>query len=453
MATVNWTNEAYRNGPGALRDFVLRAVAEVLFWGVMLQLITGLYLQSQMVLFDRIVIPNGFSKALLALGLMVLAAASLFLHRGNVALRPCLLPAGVFACYLAADLAWLIATSRLPLSAILFGINKYFLFFAVLPAAALLKPRISPRQLNFRLMLLLVPCIAMALAQFAMNDPLLPTAAEDNSFEIPAVEFFGRTRAFSLFRGVPEFGQTLAFFAALLIAQLVAKPQRNRLATGLLLLLTTVACLATFRRGAYLEYAAAALAAVAIAGRWRMTRALPWIFLTMAIALVGAGALLGSSHAEGMLSSSSLGERLDAWRLALDTWLARPDASILFGTGLSQTSLMGTGLSQIESQQLDYFLVDNGFLAVTVQLGLVGLVLWFWVMHSLWRDMLATAWQTGGSLAIAVSALLSTWMMRDVFDPMFALYPLYAFLVFWSLPSPTPKFVTSPQSGQEPQCP
>jgi uncharacterized membrane protein YfcA len=79
--------------------------------------------------------------------------------------------------------------------------------------------------------------------------------------------------------------------------------------------------------------------------------------------------------------------------------------------------------------------VDNGFLSVAAELGLVGLALWFWLMHALWRDVLAMAWSSRGSLAIAAAALLSTWMMRNVFDPVFSLYPLYVFLVFWSQPA------------------
>jgi hypothetical protein len=52
----------------------------------------------------------------------------------------------------------------------------------------------------------------------------------------------------------------------------------------------------------------------------------------------------------------------------------------------------------------------------------------------LFKDLLGTAWRTRCSIAIAAAALLSTWMMRDVFDPIFSLYPLYAYLVFWSDP-------------------
>ena len=90
--------------------------------------------------------------------------------------------------------------------------------------------------------------------------------------------------------------------------------------------------------------------------------------------------------------------------------------------------------AQIEESAPDYFLVDNGFLAVGAQIGLIGCWhCWCWVMLSLFRDMLQTAWQTHSALAIGVAALLSTWMMRSMFDPLFALYPLYAFLAFWAV--------------------
>jgi O-Antigen ligase len=320
-----------------------------------------------------------------------------------------------------ADLTWLLVTSDLPMGAILAGFNKYFLFFAAIPAAALLRPLMSGRQMTIRFTLLLLPLVAVAMVQYALNDPLLPIASEDGTYEIPAIDFYGQIRAFSLYRSVLECGQGMAFFGALASAQLLAS--RRYAAWNLLLLaLAVAACFATFRRGAYMEFSAAAIAAVAITRRWALSRWLPWVYLAVGVALAGGGTLLSSVDGESIMSWESLAERHDAWTMVLERWLLREDASLLFGTGLAQ----------IESDEIDYFLVDNGFLAVGAQLGIVGLGLWCWVMHALWRDMLATAWRTRDSLAIAVASLLSTWMMRAVFDPLFALYPLYVFLVFWT---------------------
>jgi O-Antigen ligase len=179
----------------------------------------------------------------------------------------------------------------------------------------------------------------------------------------------------------------------------------------------------TFRRGAYLEFGACALTALAICRRWRITTWLPWIYLMIGMGLAGVGTIVGQSQGQGILSAESLSERHDAWNTVLERWLAREDHSLLFGTGLAQ----------IESDEIDYFLVDNAFLAVGAQIGLMGLILWCWVMYALWSDVLATAWSSGSTLAIAVAALFSTWMMRGMFDPLFSLYPLYAFLVFWSV--------------------
>jgi hypothetical protein len=433
MSTASLPNQ-YLHPPGQrVVGAGLRALGEVLFWLIILQLVAGLFLQTQLAVFNRIVIPNGVPKLLTVLGLMALGVGSVYLQRGQIAARSSFFPACIFACYLVADLAWLMMTSDLPAGAILFGFNKYFLFFAALPAAALLRPRLSARQMNTRLVLILVPTAIVALAQFVTNDPLFPTVVEDESFEIPAVEFFGRIRAFSLFRGVLECGQVMAFFGAMMLARLMTERNQRTLGSTVLLALTAGACLVTFRRGAYLEYGAALTAAVAISRGWSMSRWLPWIYLSLALGLACAGPIIGSAT-DGMMSSDSLGERHAAWNVALEKWLMREDASLLVGTGMAQTSLLGTGLSQIESHEVEYFLVDNGFLAVGVQLGLIGLVLWCWVMQSLFRDMLSTAWRTRSTLAIATAALLSTWMMRDVFDPIFSLYPLYAFLVFWSDP-------------------
>jgi hypothetical protein len=404
------------------RDLALRVLGELLFWMVIVQLITGFYLQSQLAMFDgQIILPNGVPKLVLVIAIGLLASAACLLCRGQISLRTCVLPACVFACYLVADLAWLLITSSLPTGAILAGFNKYFLFFATIPAASLLWPVMSERQMRIRFMLLLLPLVAVSMVQYALNDPLLPVTSEDGTYEIPAIDFYGQNRAFSLYRSVLECGQGMAFFGAIALAQLVAS-RRHVVWNLLLLALAAAACFATLRRGAFMEFGAAAIAAVAIARRWALSRWLPWGYLVVGVALAAGGTLLSSVDGEGIMSWESLAERHDAWTMVLENWLLRDDVSLLFGTGLAQ----------IESDEIDYFMVDNGFLAVGAQLGIVGLGLWCWVMHALWRDMLATAWRTRSILAIAVAALLSTWMMRAVFDPIFAWYPLYAFLVFWT---------------------
>ena len=296
------------------------------------------------------------------------------------------------------------------------------MFFAAIPAAALLRPRISTRQMNVRFTLLLLPLVGLALAQYMLNDPLLPVVSEDGAYTIPALDFYGQIRAFSLFRSVLECGQGMAFFGALFLAHLLTSRRHAR--WNLLLLgLTAAGSYVTFRRGAYMEFGAAALTAFAICRDWRVTTWLPWMYLAIGLGLAGAGTIVGESKGQGLLSSESLSERHDAWNAILELWLSREDSSLLFGTGLAQ----------IEPEYIDYFMVDNGFLAVGAQIGIVGLALWCWVMNALWHDMLATARRTGSTLAIAVAALLSTWMMRGMFDPIFSLYPLYAFLVFWSV--------------------
>jgi hypothetical protein len=281
--------------------------------------------------------------------------------------------------------------------------------------------------------------VALGMVQFLANDPILPIASGDEKFTIPAIDFYGQVRAFSLFRGVLDCGQGMAFFGGLLLARLLAQPRQA--VWNFLLLLATAACAAvTFRRGAYLEFGATAVTTLAISRRWSLTGWLPWIYGGGAVALAIVGTMLSGAASQGVLSSETLSERRDAWNMVLEMWLHREDASLWFGTGLAQ----------IDAPDVEQFLVDNGFLSVAAELGLVGLALWCWLMHSLWRDVLAMAWSTRGSLAIAATALLSTWMMRNVFDPVFALYPLYVFLVFWTQPAASPIKVPATQRQLSP---
>lgn len=441
MATSLLTAEPAWQQPVALTGLARRALGQLLFWLVVLQLVSGIFLQAQLAVFGgRVVVPGGAPKLLLAMLIVALAAGSLLVRQGRIAWSHCILPSILFGCYLAADFSWLAEASGLPLPQVAMGFNKYFLYFAIIPLAVLLRPGLSDRGMGNWLLWLLVPLVALGLAQFLANDPILPVASEDEKFSIPAVDFFGQIRAFSLFRGVLDCGQAMAFFGGLLLARLLSGPRHA--AWNVLLLLATAACVVvTFRRGAYLEFAATAVTAVAISRRWTVAGWLPWVYGGAAVALAMAGTLISASGSQGVLSSDTLSERHEAWNMALEMWLHRQDASLWFGTGLAQ----------IDSPDVEPFLVDNGFLSVAAELGLVGLGLWFWLMHALWRDMLAMAWSTRGSLAIAVAALLSTWMMRNVFDPVFSLYPLYVFLVFWSQPLGKSQEMVAPTSARERQ--
>lgn len=440
MATSLLTAETTWQQPVALGGLARRALAEVLFWLVVLQLISGIFLQSQLAVFGgRVVVPGGVPKLLLAVLIVFCAAATLLVRQGRINWSHCILPATLFGCYLAADFSWLAEASGLPLPQVAMGFNKYFLYFAVIPLAVLLRPGLDDRRMGTRLLWMLVPLAGLGLAQFLLNDPILPIASEDGKFEIPAPDFFGQIRAFSLFRGVLDCGQGMAFFGGLLLARLLAHPRRA--IWNFLLLLATAACVVvTFRRGAYLEFGATAVAAVAISRRWSLAGWLPWIFGGAAVALAIVGTMISATNSQGVFSSETLSERHEAWNIALEMWLHREDASLWFGTGLAQ----------VDSPDIEPFLVDNGFLSVAAELGLVGLALWCWLMHALWRDVLAMAWSTRGSLAIGAAALLSTWMMRNVFDPMFSLYPLYVFLVFWSQPAIRPTQATTSERQLSP---
>ena len=421
------------------RPTALRIVGELLFCLIILQLVSGLYLQSQIALFaGRIVLPNLVPKLLLVGSVVLLAAAVLVRRQGHCLIRPCFLPSVLFGCYLVVDAAYLLVLGDISGSALFLGLNKYYMFFLVIPAAALLPPLLGERPVVAHLVVLFVPLLCLAYAQFATNDPLLQVVSEDGSLEMLAIVFDdGQIRAFSLFRDPLNFGQALAFFAGLCVAFIAATHRQRTWLFAPLLLLTIAGCFVTFRRAAYLECAGAVFAALAITRRWRLRKWLPCLYFLGGLLLAVIGPWLISSNVQGVLSSETLAERHGIWKDVFERWLQREDISIF----------LGTGLSQIEPYQIDFVLVDNAFLAVGMQLGLIGLALWCWVMDSLWRDLLAVADQTGSPLATAGAALMATWLLRGIFDPVFAWYPLFALLVWVAAPGPVA--VTSESAEHE----
>ena len=320
--------------------------------------------------------------------------------------------------------------------AILFGINKFYLFFMLIPAACMLRPQFDEKWLVGRLTLLFLPLLLLGLAQYAYNDPLMPLVSEDGSYyKILTPDFYGQNRALSLFRSGMDFGQGTSFFLSLLIARGVVANRRQLCWLVPLAVLTAAANYVTFRRGAYLEFGAAAVAALAIAKRWRFCRWLPWVFLLCGLLLVSGGTLAGTASSRNVLSSESLAERHEAWRGYLDRWLFN---------GTPGTILFGTGLCQSGEDDPDAVLIDNEFVGVGGQIGLVGLAIWAWVMMALWRDLLVTAQTTGSLLATAGAAVLSAWMMHGLTELNFAYYPIYVFLCWWTRRTPPPRAEVAP---------
>ena len=75
--------------PAWLGRFGLVCQRELLFWQVIVQLVGGIYLQSQMAVYGgRVVVPNLIPKLVLFAYVMLSAAAFLLVRRGHVSARP-----------------------------------------------------------------------------------------------------------------------------------------------------------------------------------------------------------------------------------------------------------------------------------------------------------------------------------------------------------------------------
>ena len=89
----------------------------------------GIYLQSQMAVFGgRIVLPNLAPKLLAGRDRRALGRRAAAGPRGTESAGPVFLPSAILACYLLADAAYLTIAGDASQQALLFGINKYYLF-------------------------------------------------------------------------------------------------------------------------------------------------------------------------------------------------------------------------------------------------------------------------------------------------------------------------------------
>lgn len=220
----------------------------------------------------------------------------------------------------------------------------------------------------FRLISLI--CIFFGALQVYYQELLLP--AQLREFYGLQYEFFtgGRLRAVSFFNSAPRFAEFISFFILYLVSYLLIANRNALLASAALVLLTWLLYNTFSRSGFILTLLGFFLVITIYAFNFRLLR--NWhhyaIFVIVTILLVQA--LIYLSQSQGFLSSevfdtASLDARVAHWD---SIFQAMPDygvTDIFFGQGLA---------ALFSRSEVEYFVVDNLFIAVFLYSGLAGVV-------------------------------------------------------------------------------
>jgi hypothetical protein len=316
----------------------------------------------------------------------------------------------ILSTYLAVDILFLYFSLGISLIDILVSYNVYYLIFFINILALCVPLRISDRLLLRVVIVCFLVCAALGYAQYFTQQPIVPTESGDNNFRVLVWNAVGGIRAFSLFTAPGFFGLFSSLVAAMSIA--MCSRRRNWIVAIPLLLTSVFACWISLTRSDLvgLVCALATACAITFSGKRDRARWLPLIYVPIGV-LVGIYAFLQSSSGSGthaITDTSTFTERLYEWGyyiggLRLDHW-----QTLLFGSGLVQSERVQTNAAIVP--------IDNLYLAVTLHIGLIGLVLTMVLFWALWEEVRTRAETRKSYLYTAVASSFSTLWCVGLFS-------------------------------------
>lgn len=323
--------------------------------------------------------------------------------------------------------------------------RSYFLLMAF-PLGVLLRGSLPVHRVTIGLLLVAVPLGTLGLFQYGYDDPLLPTSALNTYWEVLSLRLDGdgNVRAFSLFNSGLTFGHFMSFVGALAVCLLLRRD--IGIVPALALIGLSGACIyASLTRVVYLVAGAALITALVMVPRRRPPFSPPVAAMPVVWGVLGYLVATGIKDfldyfritgGDNLLSSASLDVRQQAWEM----W-----AQELFSS--FSNALFGAAITPRDSGSLageSTILIDNGFIEVSAQVGLIGAALWMLLLWQVWRFVLAEAQRRQDALSYAIAAIWATWPLSLMFGTTTSFYALIALL---SLLTRSPQGATAPRAS------
>lgn len=310
---------------------------------------------------------------------------------------------------------------------ILLAYNAYYCPLIFAPVACAMKGKLSDR-LSMRIFLgVFAACALLGWAQFILQTPIVQLSSNDGNFRIYSSLWMqeGETtvRSTSFFGSALEYGSFCVLVSAIGIG--ICR-RRGGWKIGVpLYLFAAASCYTTLTRVVFLQLIIATVAAMTFTfGRslrrmtWQPFTALGVGYL---IAFSGIAKLIGQT--KSLYDNSSLELRLIQWEVyGSELW-----------RGTLMQKLFGLGFCQADKPVIvprrDDFLgkastvlVDNLYLALTLHIGLVGMVVILALLWAMWRCLRKETIKRPTPLLIGISSFWATFLMTGMFNVQPALY-------------------------------
>jgi hypothetical protein len=315
---------------------------------------------------------------------------------------------------------------------ILFAYNAYYCPLIFAPLACAFTGRLSERLATQILIGIFFVCALIGWMQFIFQAPIIQLASSDGNFRIYASywmqEGSATVRSFSIFGSALEYGNFAVLIAATAIGMC---RRRGGWIKGLpLYLFAALCCYTTLTRVIYIELVFATLAAITFTFG-RRVRGMIWqpligLAISWLIAFSGFSQLIGQTKT--LYDASSLELRLLQWEVYGAEFLHSTFMQKMFGLGFCQAEK-----PVIVPVRDDFYgkasnvLVDNMYLAITLHIGLVGLVVTVGLLWAMWRRLRVETIKRPTPLLIGIASFCSTFLLTGMFNVQPALY------AFWFL--------------------
>jgi len=384
-------------------------LGRILILVLLLSMIDGMMPQVEMALFaGHVLIPTVALKWLI----IAIAALGVLIKPRLATTIPMIFAWIALVTYLLFEAMNFTLTKNYSLVYVAYSFEATLYFLLLLPLLYAFKETVKEQQVSAVIMWLFVPLVILGIWQGATNHPILPTISVDRYFQVYSWDFYGRVRAFSLFGSASNFGHFLALVAAMSVAAVAQWKGRRKSLAIMGLVLALIATYLTLTRATYVEVLLAVSTATLITFfKWRGFRlSLLWgIYagIGLFVAFVAPAIISGLRGTDHLLADASLLIRYEEWAHYGGIWLNHGIATMLFGTGLMQSSRFAITRQVV---------IDNVWLSLLFQLGLVGFIIVLAFIWRLWKILLdGLKTHPRSILTIGVVSACSTFPFTSIF--------------------------------------
>jgi len=383
---------------------------------VLLQIFDAIIPQFQILIFHgHMIVPTTIFRIPL---LVLLIACSLVY--GIQLPRMLLLPYILFMLYLAFDFLYLLVFKGYSKNPV-YGLatyNNYYSIFLFLPFAFSLLDTVSERSFYKILWIMTAPAILLGLFQFILNKPIVPTESIDKHFEEQSVFFYNNhIRAFSLFSSGLLFGTFCVFLFSLATSMFLMSKGKSRTMSGLVSVMALVGAIISLTRSNVVHAFLVLISVLVLfyGKKYRITQmALPFILLAISICMLIVAPVLHQEltiaekfffHSNGQIgllnytSNDSMQIRYDHWKELSRQYIKSPK-DLFFGSGLVQSN---------HSPFKTDLVVDNSYLATTLNTGILGLCFMMVILIRIWLYFYNRAMNSPNGFDTGIAAFFATW--------------------------------------------